>query len=107
LKRYAVENVGYCLVARRSQGVHICLRPEVIAQPTLAAAMYWLIEQRALRVVISILRQTWTHRLLTSDASAVSLLSAEAMRGSWPGEMIFYVAVDRSTICRVFILWRT
>jgi len=78
LKRYAVENVGYCLVARRSQGVHICLRPEVIAQPTLAAAMYWLIEQRAPRLVISILRQTWTHRLLTSDASAVSLLSAEA-----------------------------
>jgi hypothetical protein len=77
LKRYAVENVGYCLVARRSQGVHVCLRPEVIAQPTLAAAIYWLIEQRAPRLVISILRQTWTHRLLTSDASAVSLLSAE------------------------------
>ena len=78
LKRYAVENVGYCLVARRSQGVHVCLRPEVIAQPTLAAAIYWLIEQRAPRLVISVLRQTWTHRLLTSDASAVSLLSAEA-----------------------------
>lgn len=78
LKRYAVENVGYCLVARRTQGVHVCLRPEVIAQPTLAAAMYWLIEQRAPRLVISILRQTWTHRLLTSDAAAVSLLSAEA-----------------------------
>ena len=78
LKRYAVENVGYCLVARRSQGVHVCLRAEIIAQPTLAAAMYWLIEQRAPRLVISVLRQTWTHRLLTSDAAAVSLLSAEA-----------------------------
>ena len=67
LKRYAVENVGYCLVARRSQGVHVCLRAEIITQPTLAAAIYWLIEQRAPRLVISILRQTWTHRLLTSD----------------------------------------
>jgi hypothetical protein len=78
LKRYAVENVGYCSVALRSNGAQISLRPQIVTQATLAAAIYWLIEQRAPRLVISICKETWTHRLFASNWSALSYLSAEA-----------------------------
>jgi hypothetical protein len=78
LKRYAVENLGYCSVSSRSNGAEIRLRPQIAAQATLVAAIYWLIEQRAARLVISILRETWMHKLFTSNWSALSYLSAEA-----------------------------
>lgn len=78
LKRYAVENLGYCSVSCRSNGAQIRLRPQVATQAALVAAIYWLLEQQAPRLVISILRETWRHQLFTSSWAAVSHLSAEA-----------------------------
>jgi len=77
LKRYAVENLGYCSVSCRSNGAQIRLRPQIVRQATLAAAIYWLIEQQAPRLVISILGKTWKNRLFTSNWAAVSHVSAE------------------------------
>jgi hypothetical protein len=78
LQRYAVENLGYCSVSSRPTGAEIKLRPQIATQATLVAAIYWLIEQRAARLVISILSGTWMHKLFTSNWSALSYLSAEA-----------------------------
>ena len=78
LKRYAVENLGYCLVSIRPNGARIKLRPQIVTQATLVAAIYWLIEQQTPRLVISILNETWTHELFTSNWSALNHLSAEA-----------------------------
>lgn len=78
LQRYAVENLGYCLVSCQTHGCRIKFRPQVIAQPTLVAAIYWLVEQKARRLVISTLREEWDDRIFTSNWAAVSHLSAEA-----------------------------
>jgi hypothetical protein len=78
LQRYAVENLGYCSVSSLPRGSHVKFRPQIIAQPTLVAAIYWLVEQRTPRLVISILREKWHDQIFTSNWSAVSHLSAEA-----------------------------
>jgi len=78
LAGYAIDNLGYCSVRSRSTSAQISIRPQIITQATLAAAIYWLFEQRAERIAISMSHGRWTHQLFTSKWSALTALTSEA-----------------------------
>lgn len=75
--RYAVMNLGFARVATGTSGIRVSWRPTFTGQSTLAGMILWLRSQRAVRVLVSSLRDDWKMRICPSPTAAARLILEE------------------------------
>jgi hypothetical protein len=73
---YTIRNMGYLELASRKGSAHLRLRPTLVAQPALAAALLLLEEHAVERVFASVWNERWQDLLLpTAKFQSICLSS--------------------------------
>jgi hypothetical protein len=80
LTDYVVRNMGYVEVGARGPSLHVRLRPSVVQPMALAAALYWVADRRASRVLVSWLGPDgWSHEVSATRSEATQRLTDLAL----------------------------
>ena len=75
LASYSVVNLGFAVAEAINSSARIRVRPASVAQPALAALLYWLYDCAPERILISSFEGRWCHELVRASEDITAQLA--------------------------------